>query len=317
MKARVLISLLVLGAAAGAYWYYSSHRAEQGLVLAGSVESRQVRVGSLIGGRVSAVRIEEGATVAKDQILVELDASLIDPQIQAQESKVAQLRAALQRTERGPRIEDTERARIAWQAAVTDRQRFEALWKDGVIGRRDYDAALVAEATTQQTYLEAQRGNRPEDRAADRAAFEGEQNRLAYLEQQKTELVVRSPAAGVVQAFELRPGDLVGPNQTVASILEAGQLWIRVYVPEPKVNRVRIGQQALVTVDSGHQFQGKVVEIRDHAEYTPRNLQTLDQRMEQVFGVKVAIDPTPELKPGMTAFVHLQEVSAALPRSTP
>lgn len=306
MKPRILILLLLAVAGAATFWAWRSRTPADAMVLAGSVESRQVRVGSLVGGRVSSVHIEEGATVSKDEILVTLDPSLIDPQIAAQTSKVAQLQAASRRTESGPRIEALERARIAWQAAEVDRKRFAALWNDGVIGRREYDAAAVAEATAKQSYLELQRGSRSEDRAADQAALASETSRLAYLQQQRSELDVRSPAAGTVQSFDLRPGDLVLPNQTVASILEDGQLWVRVYVPEPKLGLVHLAQDAVVTIDSGAEFHGRVVEIRDRAEYTPRNLQTLEQRMEQVFGVKVAIDPTPALKAGMTAFVRLQ-----------
>jgi HlyD family secretion protein len=78
-------------------------------------------------------------------------------------------------------------------------------------------------------------------------------------------------------------------------------------VPEPSLGRVRLGQKAVITVDSfpKREFSGKVVEIREQGEYTPRNVQTLKQRMDLVFGVKVAIDPAPELKPGMAALVRL------------
>ena len=84
---------------------------------------------------------------------------------------------------------------------------------------------------------------------------------------------------------------------------------MRVYVPEPQLGRVRVGQRAALTVDTfpKREFPGKVVEIRTQSEYTPSNVQTLDQRMDQVFGVKVAIDPVPELKPGMAAMVKLLE----------
>jgi HlyD family secretion protein len=199
------------------------------------------------------------------------------------------------------------RAKIAWQAAETDRKRFEALWKDGVIGRRDYDAALVAEATAKQTYLEKSRGSRSEDRAADTASLQAAQDRLSYLERQKDELVVRAPTDGIVQSFDLRPGDLVNANQAVASILERDQLWVRVYVPEPRLSAVHVGDAVDVAIDgTTKRFPGRIVEIRDRAEYTPRNLQTQEQRMEQVFGVKVVVEPSPELKPGMAAFVHLR-----------
>jgi multidrug resistance efflux pump len=84
---------------------------------------------------------------------------------------------------------------------------------------------------------------------------------------------------------------------------------VRVYVPEPQLGRVRVGQKAWLKVDTfpKREFPGKVVEIRTQSEYTPRNVQTLGQRMDQVFGVKVAIEPAPELRPGMAATVRLEE----------
>jgi len=132
---------------------------------------------------------------------------------------------------------------------------------------------------------------------------------LAYLLLQSQESVVLSPVDGIVESLDLRPGDLVGPNQPVARILEPSQLWVRVWVPEPSLGRVRLGSNAVITVDSfpKREFSGKVVEIREQGEYTPRNVQTLKQRMDLVFGVKVAIDPAPEPKPGMAALVRLTD----------
>ena len=130
-----------------------------------------------------------------------------------------------------------------------------------------------------------------------------------YFERQKQESVVTAPSDGILQSLDLRPGDLVAPNQPVAKLIEPSQIWVRVYVPEPSLGRVRVGQTAAVRVDTfpNRTFPGRVVEIRTSAEYTPRNVQTLEQRMETVFGVKVAIDPAPELKPGMAASVVISE----------
>jgi multidrug resistance efflux pump len=87
---------------------------------------------------------------------------------------------------------------------------------------------------------------------------------------------------------------------------------VRVFVPETQMGLVHIGQEASIAIDTfpHRAFHGRVVEIRSQGEYTPRNLQTLDQRSDQVFGVKVRIDPAPELKAGMAAFVHLQTAGA-------
>jgi HlyD family secretion protein len=201
------------------------------------------------------------------------------------------------------------RSRAQSQNAEKERQRQRALLDQGVLGQQQYDAAATEARTSLETLREKERGNRPEDIDAARAALQREERQLAYLKRQKEESVVLAPVDGLLEAIDLRPGDLVAANQPVARILEPSQIWVRVYVPEPRLGRVKIGQRAAITVDSypRREFPGTVVEIRTQAEYTPRNIQTLDQRMDTVFGVKVAIEPTPELKPGMAATVRLLE----------
>ncbi len=304
---RILIAALLIALASAALWVRARRAGERPLVLSGSIEARDVEVGSLVGGRVLSVRVAEGATVAAGDTLVTLEPDLINLQIDEQAAAIAQARANLARAEKGPRSEQVARARIDADAAETDRKRLEPLLAAGTIGQRDYDASAVRAATTRQTLVELERGTRSEEIDAARAAVAGQEGRLAYLERQRAETVVRAPVAGVIESMELRPGDLVPANQPVALLLEPDQLWVRVFVPEPKLGLVRIGMAARVTVDTfaRREFAGSVVEIRHEAEYTPRNIQTLDQRAEQVFGVKIAIDPAPELRPGMAALVRL------------
>jgi multidrug resistance efflux pump len=184
-----------------------------------------------------------------------------------------------------------------------------SLLDEGVIGRQQYDDAATKAKTAQESYRELARGSRVEDIRAAEAALEREEQRLAFLLRQSQEAVVKAPADGIVESLDLRPGDLVAANQPVARILEPSQLWVRVWVPEPSLGRVRVGQKAAISVDTfpGREFPGSVVEIRQQGEYTPRNIQTLKQRMDQVFGVKVAVEPTRDLKPGMAARVRLLE----------
>jgi multidrug resistance efflux pump len=309
MKRRLPVLILLLAAAGGAWAWFAATRPPDHLVLSGSLEARTIEVGSLVGGRVEAVYAREGDRVAPGQPLVRFESDLRDLEVAEQRARVEEARATLARVERGPRREELERARIEWQAAETDRRRFAELWAEGVVPRRDYDSALVREATARQTLREAERGGRAEDVAAARAALAREGGRLAFLERQRRETLVTAPAAGTVEVLDLRPGDLVPANQPVATLLERGQLWVRVYVPEPELGKVRVGQPVAVTVDTypDRRFRGRVVEIRDQAEYTPRNVQTLEQRSDQVFGVKVEVEPAPELKAGMAALVHLEE----------
>lgn len=304
----IVIAILAIGVA-GVWALAARNRGAEPLTLYGTVEARDVRVGSLAGGRVLEVRAAEGAQVAAGDTLVTLDAELIALQIAEQEARIAEARAALARVESGPRAEQIERARIESEAAETERKRLEVLVADGDVGQREYDSAVVAAKVARQAYLELSRGSRSEDVAQARAALSAAEGRLAYLARQRAESVVVAPVGGVIQSLDLRPGDLVGAAQPVARILEAGQLWVRVYVPEPSLALVSVGQRALVTIDTfpDREFAGSVVEIRHEAEYLPRNVQTLDQRSEQVFGVKVVVESEDAeiLKPGMAAAVRL------------
>jgi multidrug resistance efflux pump len=315
MKRPLVRLLLVLVVAAAVTIYLWQRRPAQGdgLTLAGSIEARLIEVGSLVGGRVSEVRIEEGAEVAAGEVLVVLEAELLDRQLEGQRAAIAEAQAQVDLADAGPRSEARDRARIAWEAAKTDLGRVEALYREGVVGRADYDRAVVQEATSRKSWEEANRGSRGEDRAAARAALARQEAQLAYLERQRSELTVRAPVAGRIEVFDLRPGDLVAPNQPVATLLEPDELWVRLYVPETRLGEVAIGQRALIRVDSfpARDFPGRVVEIRHRAEYLPRNVQTLEQRADQVFGVKVAIDPAPELKPGMAATARFDSIPAS------
>jgi HlyD family secretion protein len=310
MKRRwpILAAVLLLTVGA-AFWAWRRGERPKPLVLSGAIEARDVEVGSLVGGRVARVHVDEGATVAAGDPIVTLETDLTDLQILEQNGRVASARANLARIEQGPRVEDTARARADSTNAERERQRLHDLLEKGVIGQQDYDAAATRARIAAETLLEHERGSRPEDIAAARAALASEEGRLGYLKRQRDEAVVRAPASGRIESIDLRPGDIVAPNQSVAKILEPSQLWVRVYVPEPQLGRVHSGQKAAITVDTfpGREFSGTVVEIRSQAEYTPRNVQTLDQRMDQVFGAKIAIDPAAELKPGMAALVRLAE----------
>jgi len=304
---RALVLLVLILVAGAVFWAFRFRGREKPLELSGSIEVRDVEVGSLVGGRVQKVLVEEGSPVSPGQPIVQFETDLIDLQIQQQKSRVEQARANLLKARRGPRVEEIARSRARAENAERESLRQKALFEDGIVGQQQYDAAATQAKTVAATLRELERGNRPEDIAVARATLEEEERRLAYLARQRTETVVRAPASGVIESMDLRPGDLVGANQPVAKMLEPSQLWVRVYVPEPQLARVRVGQTAAITVDTfpKREFPGKVVEIRTQGEYTPRNVQTLDQRMDQVFGVKVAIEPAPELKPGMAAAVRL------------
>jgi multidrug resistance efflux pump len=309
MRARVLLPIVAVIVIAGAIlWAYPRWIRPSPLILSGTIEARDVQVGSLVGGRIMAVHVDEGASVVAGQKLVTLEPDLLDIQIQEQHAQIDQARARLALQLAGPRAEEKTRARVDWQNAEAERQRLEVLLKKGVVAQEEYDRADATARMKLEVLQENDRGSRKEDIDAARATLAQQESHLAYLLRQRKETVVTAPADGVIQSFSLRPGDLVAANQAVLNLLEMNQLWVRVYVPETQMGLVRMGQDASLAVDTfpSRAFPGKIVEIREKGEYTPRNIQTLDQRTDLVFGVKVAITPTPELKPGMSALVTLK-----------
>ncbi|HET9796311.1 MAG TPA: efflux RND transporter periplasmic adaptor subunit [Thermoanaerobaculia bacterium] len=307
---RAVIALVVLAAAAVGAWLLLTRRRVEPGGFAGTIEARDAQVGSLVGGRVARVLVDEGAAVRRGDVLVVLESDLLDRQIEQEQGNVASQQANLEKVQRGPRSEEIRRARADWENAERNRKRSEALLHSGLASPQQYDADAAQATMLAETYRELARGSRPEDIAQARAQLAAEQGRLAFLSRQKEELTVRAPADGVIQTIDLRPGDLVAANQGIVTILEPSEVWVRVYVPEPMLGRVHVGDRARIFVDTfpGRAFPGRVVEIRQQAEYTPRNVQTLDQRADQVFGVKIAIDPSPDLKPGMAATARIGDV---------
>ena len=304
---RVVLLLVVLAVAAALTIVYLRRRMPQELVLSGTLEARTVNVGSLVGGRVERVLADEGAHVAAGQVLVTIETETIDRQIAEQRAAIENATAQLAKGIAGPRSEEIAKAAAVAGNDERDRRRMAALYRDGIVAKELLDDATTKAKTSADDLRILQEGTRKEDIVALRAQAEQQQRRLDTLLQQRAETVVRSSVTGTVQSFPLRPGDLVAPNQTVAEILEESQLWARVYVPETQLGLIRVGQPARVRVDTfpNQWFPGHVASVSAQGEYTPRNVQTRAQRIEQMFGVKVLVDPSPRLHAGMTAEVDL------------
>ncbi len=264
-------------------------------------------MGSLVGGRVTSVRIDEGSHVAAGEVLVTLETETIDRQIAEQQAAIETARAAYAKALAGPRQDEIDKATAIAANDERERRRMQALFHDGIVARQVYDdAATKARASSEDLQL-LRKGTRKEDIAAARAQVEQAQRALGVLMKQRTETAVKSTVAGVVQSFGLRPGDIVAPNETVAEILEASQLWVRIYVPETMLGLVHVNQAVRVSVDTypAQWFPGHISTIASEGEYTPRNVQTRAQRAEQVFAAKVLVNPDPKLHAGMAAQVDL------------
>lgn len=304
---KLIPALLLLAGAAGVLWYLREQRKPKPLVLAGTLEARAVHVGSLVGGRVVRAHVDEGQTVTAGQTLVTLETETLDRQIAEQEAAIAAAQAGLAKVLAGPRDEEIRSAAAVAANDARERSRLSALHDAGIVSKQMFDDASTKAKTSSEALQLLRSGSRREDIAASRAQVEQQKRRLESLSKQRRETVVASSVAGTVHAFGLRPGDIVAPNQTVAEILEPGEIWVRVYVPETLLGLVEVGMPVRVRVDTWPDlwFEGHVAAVAAQGEYTPRNVQTRAQRAEQVFGVKVLVKPDPRLKPGMAAEVDL------------
>lgn len=171
----------------------------------------------------------------------------------------------------------------------------------------------VAEAKADLARLEAtvrllDEGTRTEEIASASARLAEAQARLREVEVQINEAVVRAYEPAIVELVTVRPGDLVQPNQPLVRVLRGGDLWVKTYVPETELGKVRLGQAVQVTMDSypGRRFEGKVVHVGNESEFTPRNVQSVDERRHQMFGVRIRVEDSKGLfKSGMAAEVYL------------
>lgn len=340
----------------------------------GTVETREIQIGSKIGGRVLTVPVEEGQRVPSGSLLVRFECDELKAQRAQASAQVTEAQADLDRMLRGnrpeeieqaeatahaqaaafeearngPRTEELHQAQADYAAAQADSvdaetyfRRMERLVATDTISRQQFDDARDkrdaarehAESARQHLAL-LQAGTRSEDLHAAEARFHQAQaaavlarkgfrredidatrGRLAQAEGHVVELDARlreaelvSPADAIVEIVSVRPGDLVPANQIVVNLQETSQLWVKVWVPETRLSRIRLGQHADVRVEGFSQhFTGSVQQIAAQGEFLPRNVQTTDDREHLVFGVKVHVDnPDGILKSGMSAAVHFE-----------
>lgn len=278
--------------------------------VSGTIEVDEARVAPRTSGRVVRLLAQEGDGLTNGQPIVELEA----PEFRARRDTLA---AQLAELEAGPRAEEIAAMKAEWEAQVAqlDLARLEAkrageLYAQKTISSTEHDRASAAAQTMEKTVAAAKSrhelllaGTRSELLAAGRA-------RLAEVDAQLRELIVISPANCVLETLSVKVGDVVPANREVASLLLTNHLWVRVFVPEPWLGRLKLGESATVRVDAfpGRDFIGVIEQIARAAEFTPRNVQTTEERVKQVFGVKVRLDnKVGDLRAGMAADVMFQD----------
>ncbi len=331
MKRRIPI-LIALAAliAAGLYFYpriTTKSKAPNQLVLSGNIEAHESLVSFKVQGRIVELPIEEGQSVEKGALLARLEDADYRQRVRIDEAGVHVRQANLALALAGTREQEVKAAQQDMLDAQADLQqkkldydRAQGLFRDGVLSTRDRDLADTAlkrsQATfhaAQQKYSQALEGSRKEDIAIARANLNEAHANLGMSRVNLDYTLLRAPASGVVTVRQAELGEVVVPGTPVVTLADLDHIWLRAYIAETDLGRIRWGQNAVVTTDTypSKQYHGRISFIASDAEFTPKSVQTYKERVTLVYRIKIDIDnPNHELKPGMPADAHIALAAA-------
>jgi RND family efflux transporter MFP subunit len=255
--------------------------------VSGTIEVDEAHVGPRSGGRVEKILAWEGDRLHEGQVIVQLDASELRAR---RDLAAAQIDTA---------IHDADAQEAQLQFLRDDARRQQDLLKRKVVSPNDAERA-DSSAKTQEKNVAAAKMRVAQARA-----------QQADIDSQLAEMQVTAPADSILEVLSVKVGDVLPPNREAATLLLTGHLWVRVYVPESWLGLIKLGEHVRVRVDSFPRtdFDGVVEQINRQAEFTPRNVQTVADRIKQVFGVKVRLPSDDDrLRAGMAADVYFPNV---------
>jgi HlyD family secretion protein len=311
---------LVVVAGVTVFWYLRDRSISDVDILrvSGNIEVTDAEVSFKIPGRVEERLVSEGDTVSANQIVARLDSTELAQEVALRKAEVQAAQAELAELEAGSRPEEIAQAEAVVVRAKADEERLKAdflrqktLYKREVISAREYDAAKSVYEMSEARLREAseqlalfKKGPRTEKIQRARARLQQTREALALTETRLSYAILVAPLSGVVLSDNVEPGEYVAPGTPVITVGDLKNVWLRAYINETDLGRVKVGQQVRVTTDT---YQGKIYEghisfISSEAEFTPKNVQTEKERVKLVYRAKVDIpNPTMELKPGMPA----------------
>jgi HlyD family secretion protein len=289
------------------------------LRVSGHVEATEVQTAAEVGGRLVELRVAEGDRIEAGAVIARLDTEDVALQIARTRADRAAAVAQLRLLEAGSRAEDIRQGRAQVDAASSDAaaidaevkaarldlDRFQALLtaNAGSVKQRDDAQARVDTAVARQraaqdrvrsareTLARLEAGTRPEEIQGARARVEAADAQIAVLEKSMRDATVTSPISGIVTQKLVDAGEVVARGTPLVVITDLDHAWANLFVPEPMVPRVAIGQAATVITDAGGPgLEGKVTFVSPRAEFTPRNVQTAEERSKLVYRIKVNVD---------------------------
>lgn len=326
MKKRIAVAAAVLVVIAAVLLIRSilTKKPDEGtLLLSGNVEVTEMNIAFKLPGRVIELSVDEGQAVNKGDVLARLDNAELASIVTQNRAAAAEAETRLAELKAGSRPQEVEQARAnvrAQEAELTrlkkEFERAEVLYRNGAISSAQFDAAKSAYENREAQSRSAQEGlslvhEGPRKEEIEAARQRANQARAAVktAEERLGDTVIYAPVAGVVLRKNVELGETVGQGTPVFTLGDLAGPWIKVYVKEDKLGLVKLQQKATVSVDTyrGKTYDGWVSYISSEAEFTPKNVQTTEERVKLVFGVKVRVqNDKQELKPGMPADVKIR-----------
>lgn len=300
----------------------------------GYVEATEVTVSPEVGGRLVEVAVKEGDRVAQGAVVARLDTRDTELQIARIRAERDVAAAQLRLVEAAPRVEDVRYAQAQVDAAESEVATLEVEIKSADMDLARFESLLAANAGSQKqrddakarvdALRERQRGARervrvareavarveaparPEEVGAARTRIGAVTAQLAVLEKSVEDAVVKAPSAGIVTQDLVEAGEIVAPRMPLVVVTDLDRAWANAFVPEPAVPRIQLGQAATVHTDAGQMLRGRVTFVASRAEFTPRNVQTAEERSRLVYRIKVSVDNSAGiLKQGMPVDVTM------------
>jgi HlyD family secretion protein len=316
----VVAVVLFFGGRALGWWGGDGEGARR---LYGNVEIREVELGFRVGGRIAEVLVDEGERITPGQVLARLDTQPLRDRLAGADARVAAASALVARDTAGNRPQQVREA----QAAVVDaeaqlgearrlHERRKALHERGFISKAEFEAsqagmtAAAARAEAARAALSLVReGTRAEERVATRAEAAQMTAERRAIETDLSDAVLRAPSAGQVLTRVREAGAIVQPGEVVYSVALTQPVRVRAYVAEPELPKVRPGMRVTVHADgAGKSWPATIGYISPAAEFTPRTVQTEDQRADLVYRVRLTVDdPKNELRQGQPVTVTLDD----------
>jgi HlyD family secretion protein len=320
MRRYILIFLIAAGIA-GLLFYLFTREKEGGnsyIKVSGNIEATEVDVGFKVSGRIVSRSVDEGDWVEKGKVLATLDDEDLRQRLEVAQATLKSAQARLEKLLAGSRPEEIREAAAALQQAQFDfenkkvnYERMKSLFERGVIPKDTLDnteaAFKIAKAAVErakENYELVKIGPRREDIEDARAQVEQAGANLKLIETQLSYTVLYSPISGVVLVKSGEIGEVVNPGTSILTLADIENVWLKAYIPETDLGRVKWGQEVIVTTDLKPQkvYKGKISFISSQAEFTPKQIQTEKERVTLVYRVKIDIpNRDRELKPGMPA----------------